>query len=141
MKYYLILLTILMSTLSFAGSKKGPSLKVIELREMYVDFMRYTSAQEPFMTNLGFIPTHRLDLHTNMDLFNKIGFFDTMVHSQTDQTQYRKVGLRYRVGAHITSWADVYFDHFSQHILDAVPASANTYDAVGVRIHLYQEKK
>lgn len=111
--------------------------KLIELKEAYVDYMHYGYAREPFFLD-GQIPTSRLDINFNLDFLNRIVYLNNMVHSETDQSQYRKIGWNYRFGIHIWDILDLYFEHFSQHLLDAVPVSRNTYDAVGVRVYIFR---
>lgn len=114
--------------------------KLLEVSSVYVDYMHYTWAAEPFM--LPTVPTNRLDLHVNVELLNRTIFINNMVHSETDAYQYRLIGWNYRFGIHIGSNLDLYYEHFSQHLLDTAPITgANTYDAIGFRLYLFRRKE
>lgn len=113
--------------------------KLLEVKDTYLDYMHYTFAAEPFM--LPNVPTNRIDLHLNLELLNRTLFIDNMVHSETDQYQYRLIGWNYRFGIHLGDYVDVYFEHFSQHLLDTTSLNGtNSYDAVGARIYFYKRK-
>lgn len=114
--------------------------RILEVKDVYVDYMRYKYAQDPYLAPT-YHPKDRLDLHLDLEMMNGFIFFDNMVHSLTDESQYRLVGWNYRAGVHILNFADVYIEHFSQHLLDYVPASTNSYDALGIRIYFYRRDK
>lgn len=112
---------------------------LLETKEVYLDYMHYIDSRQPFLAP-SYAATNDFDLHLNLELFNGYGFVDNMIHSSTDATQFRLVGWNYRAGVHIGPYADVYFEHYSQHLLDYTPASPNVYDGVGVRIYFYRKK-
>lgn len=111
--------------------------KFIDVSAVYLDYMHYTFASEPWLLPTD-QPTNRFDLHLDMDLLNHTFFFNNMIHSETDMYQYRLVGWNYRFGVHLGRYVDAYMEHFSQHLLDAVPTAPNTYDAIGVRVYFYK---
>lgn len=121
------------------ASMAGADIKLMELKSTYLDYMHYTFAMEPFMYPAT--PTNRFDLHLDLEFLNRTLFMDNMIHSETDQYQYRLIGWNYRFGAHVGSNVDLYFEHFSQHLLDTTPQNGiNTFDAVGVRVYFYKRK-
>ena len=127
--------------LLIAASASADDFHLIDVDKVYVDYMHYTYAAEPFMYNAGYTPTNRLDVHLDLKLFDGIGFIDNMIHSETDQSQYRVVGWNYRMGAHVGNNLDIYFEHYSQHLLDSPTVGPNSFDALGVRVYLYKAKQ
>jgi hypothetical protein len=111
--------------------------KFIDVSAVYLDFMHYTWAVDPFLQPT-LAPTNRFDLHLDMELLNRTFFFNNMIHSETDQYQYRLIGWNYRFGVHLGNYVDLYIEHFSQHLLDIAPATANTYEAIGLRVYFYR---
>lgn len=110
---------------------------ILEVKAVYVDYMNMKYSQEPFLA-----PTYhakdRLDLHLDIELVDHILFVDNMIHSETDESQYRLVGWNYRAGVHVGNSIDLFIEHFSQHLLDYVPNSTNSYDAIGFRLYFYR---
>lgn len=133
------LLALLMVISPAASATQLSDWKVLELREAYLEYGSYTWAIEPFLAPT-YRPTQRFNVGLNIDLVNGIVFFDNVVHSETDQFQYRKVGWNYKFGVHLGDSVDVFFEHFSQHLLDVQPVMPQTYDMVGVRVWLYRKK-
>lgn len=116
------------------------SFNFMNLREVSIDYNHYTWAINPFLAPT-FKPTNKLDLNLKVNYLNDWIFTDFRVHSQTDQTQYRLIGLNYQIGIHAGSYIDVYFDHFSQHLLDYPIAMPNTFDAIAVKFYIYRGDK
>ena len=120
-------------------TKWNKDTKLLDVNEVFIDYQHYTWAIEPFMAGNNLTPTNALDLHVNFDMLNHIMFMDNMIHSETDQYQYALVGWNYKVGFHMGRYIDVFFQHYSQHLLDVTPVNgSNTYDAVGFRLYLYR---
>lgn len=150
MKKLILSLIILLSTNSYAIDFGGfdrwdvtkwtwADTKLLEVKAVYLDYMHYTFAAEPFM--LPNVPTNRLDLHVDLEFFNRTFFLDNMIHSETDQSQFALIGWNYRLGVHIGDYVDFYLDHYSQHLLDVPDMNGpNTYDSIGVRIYFYKRK-
>lgn len=127
------LLLLLLSTNAYA-------FEFMALDKAYVDYAHYTWAREPFLAQAGFVPTDKIDLHVDLNLLSNVVFFQNMVHSEMDKSQYRLIGWNYKLGVHVNSTIDLFFEHYSQHILDAPTVSPNTFDAIGFRIYLYKQK-
>lgn len=115
------------------------NFKLLELKSVYLDYMHYTYAVEPFITPMA--PTNRLDLNVNIELLNRILFMDNIVHSETDKNQYALIGWNYRVGVRLGNYVDLYFAHESLHLLDrTLPVGPSSYDALGMRIYFYRRR-
>lgn len=139
MKKWLVLLAMLFSPTASQGTDLS-DWKILEMRETYLEYGYYTWAVEPFLAPT-FRPTQKFDLAVNLDLFNRIMFMDNTIHSETDQYQYRKIGWHYKLGIHLGDSADVFFEHFSQHLLDTTPQMPQTFDMVGIRVWFYKRDR
>lgn len=135
---YLALLALFLCSIGQANDLSEWHL--VEMDKTYIDYMHFTYAAEPFFQPY-YTPTTRLDLHVDLKLLDDAMFFNNMVHTETDQTQFRSVGWNYRLGVHLGDSVDLYFEHYSIHLLDAIPQFDYKYDAIGVRIYLYKGSK
>lgn len=146
--FYLLALTFLGVSLMLSGyvraehsNLRSPAdLKVLNLRTLYVDSAKYVGSVLPWIPAYS-IPNYSLDLHVDLDLFDRLAFLNSMVHSMTDDTQFRLVGLQFRAGVHLHRTIDIYYEHYSQHLLDVAPSGSNVYDSVGIRLYLYRDGK
>ena len=87
-----------------------------EVNEVSVEYKSFVGAnRDPLFYNST--PNNELNLNVNLTL-NSYLFMDNQVHSMTNESQYYLVGWHYKLGAHITDDLDLYYEHFSQHILD-----------------------
>lgn len=123
-----------------AGGLKLGDFRLLDVKDVYVDYMSFQYSNEPFLA-----PTYhakdRVDLHLDLEGMNGILFLDNMIHSETDIAQYRLVGWNYRGGIHIGPFCDVFFEHYSMHLLDYVPQQSSSYDALGFRLYFYKKDK
>jgi len=114
----------------------------VQLHDAYVQYTRYfDGGRYPLITNAGNPEGrlgHELNLSLNLDIF-KYGLWDSTVHSMTDQSQFRLVGLESRLGARITPNVEINYYHYSQHSLDySFPWGFPVQD--GVQLRLYFQK-
>lgn len=128
-----LLLICLLPTASYA------EWKVLEVDKLYVDTGQYLYASEPFLLP-NYKPEYKLDVNLNLLMFDGVMFFDNKIFSEMDNTQYRKVGWNYSIGIHFGPFFDAFFEHKSEHLLDATPTYASRYDLIGVRLYLYNRK-
>lgn len=93
-------------------------------------------------------PDKQLDLTVNLRIMDYL-YMQNTVHSMTDRAldggagQFRVVGWHYQLGIHLSQYADVYVEHFSQHLLDTQYEDAQHFpavDSVGVKIFIYREQ-
>lgn len=129
----------LLALILLLSSSAQAQFKVMEAREVYAEYAWNTYSAEPWLAP-NYSASNRFDLHVNVDFFNRYAFIDTMVHSLTDSTQYRLVGLQYRIGLRPIPQVELYFEHYSQHLLDYVPNMPNAYDSVGIKVYIYKRK-
>lgn len=120
------------------ASGSFPLLSLTEVSVKYQQFL--PGAVDPMITNAPL--SHQLDKELNLtvdaDVF-KYGYWHNVVHSQTDQFQFRKVGWEIQLGVRAGKYLDLYYEHWSQHLLDAVSKEAfPRQDGLGLRIYLYR---
>lgn len=110
------------------------------LEEVSGDYARFKSdSREPVI--YPDTPKERLDLNINMS-FLKYGFSSNTVHSLTDDSQFRVVGWKYQIGVHLSYWADIYCEHFSQHILDmAGDRPYPVQNLIGIKVYMYRRNQ
>lgn len=135
--YSLLCLTLLTSGLS-----KGNEINkfhILEINAVYLDYLQVARGTEPFLAP-SYHPKEKLDLHVDLDIANGWLFFNNMVHSETDAAQYRLIGWNYRIGVHIFRSADIFMEHYSQHLLDYAPSMDNNYDALGIRLYFFRKE-
>ncbi len=108
----------------------------VHLQEVTVDYGRYMDgSRAPIVDNVK----ERLDLSVNLSLLKYL-YLDNTVHSLTDPYQFRLVGWHYQFGVHFGRNIDVYYEHFSQHILDNYYDNYPLENLVGVKIKLYERQ-
>jgi hypothetical protein len=128
----LIIIALLQLILTSASASYG-----VELKELSVDYGRYLDGSYSLFVAA---PKERLNL--NLDLgFLKYGYVKNVIHSMTDSGQFRLVGWQYQVGAHLGDHVDVYFEHFSRHLLDTQQLRFPQENLVGVKLHIYRRDK
>lgn len=112
---------------------------VWQLEELSLDYAKYKSDTRDAML-YPIVPTDRLDLRVNTTIL-QYGFFDSLVHSETAQTQFREVGWQYRVGVRVGR-LELYGEHYSQHFLDMQgPTGYPVQNLLGVKFNIFKREK
>lgn len=112
------------------------SAQAFEVESLDVKYNRFIDSYNPYVNNM----TSRVSLDLRLNVYG-VFFMDNEVHTETDDSQYRSIGWHYTAGAHITDDIDVYYEHHSQHVLDAAPPlHYQLEDSVGIRIRLLGKK-
>jgi hypothetical protein len=123
-------------------AEAGSPWKLIELRESYINYKYFVHpGRDPLFTDLPH--KEELNLHVNTDILRYM-YWDNMVHSMTDASQYRVVGLNTKLGVRLSGILDVQFEHFSKHMLDTVHPWMRGFpveDSVGINLYLYRPDK
>lgn len=130
----LVLFMIIISMrISEAKEKKGHLRDYVEIRDLYIEAERATMVNRNYFFKDRDQRRYSLNLGLNLDITEDF-FFNSLVTSMTDKNQFRFVGLDFDTGYRILHGFEVYFKHFSGHILD------DTYDegfpqdnSIGVR--------
>jgi hypothetical protein len=147
MSKYIILIMLIIPNIGYSRD-----FKVIELDEIRVDYMKFADGgRDPALTNgtdreLGML----LDLNVHTTLF-KYGYWRTLVHSYTTNyadthkpDQFKLIGLNMELGVRVTNWLDIYYSHYSQHLLDMPSEAIGGYpmnDGVGIHLYIYSNQR
>lgn len=112
----------------------------IKLKKLYLE------AEKPVISNRSAYmlvdenTTNYLNLGFDLGLF-KLGYLNSKVVSQTNESQFRHVGLHSELGVTVYGGVELYLRHFSGHIIDgAYPTRFPQENALGLRLILYKEK-
>ena len=137
----------LLSQLLLAGEL--PDQKVLELEEASITLNQFLpGGSYPLITENGLSNRaldKELNLNLNMSVF-KYGFWDNRIHSMTDsgtngdRGQFRLIGWNFKLGVHLGKRFDIYYEHFSQHLLDAQFKWGRfpVQDSIGIKLILYR---
>lgn len=124
----------------------------IQLQEVKIGFMNFfPGGRDAMINNNGLTdkePAQQLDLNINTNIY-KWGYFNSLVHSLTDRdtitgaSQFRLVGLNLELGVRINKYIDVFYWHYSSHLLDTKYywGGYPLLDSVGVHIYLYRKNE
>ncbi len=125
--------------------------KLIDLDEVKISYTSFfPGGRDPLISYNGLpdrSPDKQLDLHIDSTIANYL-YWNSTVHSLTDQyastgksDQFRVIGLHMTVGLRLTNFLDVYYDHFSQHMLDTnyVYGGFPVTDGIGFNLYLYRK--
>lgn len=112
----------------------------LDLKEVSADYARFKDgSRDPVM--YPDTPKERLDVNINMGVLRYV-YMNNMIHSETDQSQFRVIGWKYQMGIHIGSWADLYAEHFSQHLLDTQGQTAYpVQNLIGLKLYIYRKDR
>jgi hypothetical protein len=113
----------------------------IQLDEVSVDWMHY----HPYSRSPYFYDSQMKDgiaIHMNSDMLFDYLYWDNTVHTDTDDTQFHTVGWKFELGAHVTSFLNLYYHHHSQHIMDGqLPyMKFPSEDSYGITINIYNAR-
>ncbi len=135
----------------FATLADADEFHLIQLEEVRVDYMNFLpGGRDPLLSYNGLpnrAPGKELDVHIDSTIANYF-YWNNMIHSTTDvytdtrkDDQFRVIGLNMELGVRLTSWLDVYYWHYSQHLLDTTYAYGGfpVLDAVGIHLYLYRK--
>lgn len=140
-----LLLILLLSTKAFG-------FDVVSLDKVVIDYKTYLpGSRDPLINSNGLLnkaPGQSLNLSLNTTLL-KYAYFNGTVHSTTDidlstnSGQFRVVGLEAELGIRLTPFLNLYYYHYSQHLLDTTYqfGGSPVLDGVGVSIILFSKEK
>lgn len=137
----------------FAAACNAREFSLIELEEVKITYMSFfPGGRDPLISYNGLpdrSPGKQLDLRIDTTVANYFYWTNT-VHSLTDQYastghegQFRVVGLNMILGLRVASFLDIYYYHFSKHLLDAVyaPGGFPVVDSIGFNLYLFRKDK
>lgn len=144
----------LIISLVYAGNIFASDFRILQLDEVRVDYMSFFSkGRDPMITNNG-LPDRELGKLLDMQISTtvlKYGYWRSLVHSYTDAvmnseggSQFRSVGLNMELGIRLFSQLDIFYWHYSQHLLDTTSDKIGGFpvqDAVGIHLYLYSSDR
>lgn len=108
------------------------------LQQVTMDYARYQDGSRVLLYPQGSMPKERLNLGLDLEWLS-YGYMNNTIHSGTDQNQFKTIGWQYQIGVHLGDIADVYTEHYSQHLLDE--RSGQSYpveNLIGIKFYLYR---
>lgn len=146
----LIIISLFISQLAFADDDFH-LLDLNEIKLTYIDY--FPGGRDPIISNNGLPnrePGKLLDASITTDVL-KYGYWRSLVHSETDSYvdtkkdgQFRLVGLNMEIGVHVTPAIDVFYWHYSKHLLDTTSDNIGGFpveDGVGINITIFSKNK
>jgi hypothetical protein len=113
----------------------------IQPDEVSVQYKSYhQSARHPLFVNSRL--KEGIDLTMNTDFLFETLFWDNLIHTNTDDSQYRHIGWQFRLGTRVTSFLSVQYEHHSQHLLDSAYPHMKfpVEDSLGFTLTIYQAR-
>jgi len=109
------LMTVLLTILLILASHSAQA-QILELKKLDLSYKHYAdSTRDPLFYDST--PKESIDLRLNMDLAD-IFFWDNLVHSMTNNSQYYMIGWNFQFGIHVTDNLSIQYEHYSKHLLD-----------------------
>lgn len=139
MKYFINLFII--TTLFFNSySSRADFIELNEIKVSYVNF--FSGGRDPLIS-YNQNPNKLLDLDVNTN-FATYFFWNNKIHSMSDNSQFRVIGLNTLLGLRIFDFMDLYYYHYSQHLLDTATYQYGggfpLLDGIGINLYLFQKK-
>lgn len=135
------MLTVTSITLAEPFSNYDP---LIQVKDLYITGKAFQAgAQWPLITDLN--PSGQLrygvDLNLNTNLLG-IFYWNSLITSMTDETQFRSLAYKFEVGARILPCLYIEYGHNSWHTFDTTYSGGyQIYDYIGVRLNLINSSK
>ncbi len=126
-----MLIAVFLCTFSMATARSQ------ELEQLTTEYIRFHNGSTPYMTKRSVLK-EELNLTVEMKWPWKF-YTETTIHSQTDQDQFRLVGLKARFGLRFESLSFGYY-HFSRHTLDKKRPGSFNEDGLYLKMILYKRK-
>ncbi len=134
--WFLLIMTALLACHVYSRADEGYGVYLDEFSVDYGVFRQ--GSREPVL--YPYTPKERLDVNANLS-FLRYGYLHNTIHSETDPNQFRLIGWHYQLGVHVGPWADIYAEHFSQHLLDVAGDMPYPSENIfGIKFYLYRRK-
>ena len=128
-------------TLALMSEAQAGENWFIQPDEVSVTYKKYhESSRHPLFTNSQL--KEGVNITVNTDILG-VFFWDNLVHSNTDDSQYRHIGWNFKLGVRPLSWLTLQYEHHSQHLLDTAYPHMKfpVEDSVGFTINIFQQRK
>lgn len=146
MKLLLLLIFLLSSPI------QASEFRLIDLDEVLIDYVNFfPKSYNPLINNNGLSNRElgkEFDLTISTTLI-QYGYMRGLIHSLSDSFidthkdgQFREVGLNLELGIRIAPFLDIYYWHYSQHVLDIqTPWHFPVEDGIGIHLYLYSKDR
>lgn len=117
---------------------------LIQVKDLYITGKVFkTGAQWPLISDLN--PTSQLRYGLDLTLnttFLGVFYWNNLVTTMTDETQFRSLAYKFEVGARILPCLYIEYGHDSWHTFDTTYRGGyQIYDYIGVRLNLINSSK
>lgn len=117
---------------------------LIQVKDLYITGKAFQNgSQWPLISDLT--PTHQLRYGIDLTLnttFLGIFYWNSLITSIVDETQFRSLAYKFEVGVRILPALYVEYGHNSWHVFDTTyPPGYQVYDYIGVRLNLINSSK
>lgn len=131
-----IVLLLFLITITFHINVRADIIKVDSL---YLEFEKTAGTNRQYYLPNDSVPKNNFNL--GFDISDKLSilYLNTLISSTTDQSQFRYVAMDNEFGLNTTLNLQIYFRHYSGHILDASDPSDMRFpeeNVFGIRFHL-----
>ena len=133
-----LLLLLLLCTNAYAANDNW----FIQVDELTLNYKKYhPSSRHPLFYDSKM--KEGIDLTMNNDLGFGLLFWDNVIHSATNSSQYYLVGWQFKLGLRMTQFLTVQYEHHSQHVLDSTYPNMKfpVEDSVGFTLRILSTTK
>jgi hypothetical protein len=129
-----------LTALAFAGllacDANADDWKLLELDEASVNYKSFhPNNHAPLFDGPQ---KERVTLNLDADVA-KFFFFNNKVHGTTTSAQYHLIGWNFQIGARVSKYVDVQYEHHSQHLLDRpAPGHFPVEDSIGFTLIFFR---
>jgi hypothetical protein len=112
---------------------------LIELDEVSINYKNFMDGgRNPYFYDS--VPKEEVNYQINTTVAKHF-YWNTKLHSMTNDAQYYMAGLNLKLGFSLTDWLDVQYEHFSRHVLDHTypHQKFGVEDSVGIVLFLYRK--
>ncbi len=131
---------ILIVFLLFITNMTNAAESVMEVDKLYIETEKMVRTNRGYYVPDNSIPKNNFNLGLNLkDRFKGIFYVNSLISTTTDESQFRYIALDTEVGIDTTIGIDVYFRHYSGHMLDSYDRSNTRFpeeNVVGLRFYL-----
>ncbi len=96
----------------------GKDLKLLDVDEVNVSTAKFGCNREPMTPQYGCKDyVGRVEVDFNLRILGA-GYWDNNVHTEGLRGQVKTVGWHFEMGAHVTPYLDMFYEHHSRHVME-----------------------
>lgn len=111
----------------------------VEVDKLYIETEKMTSTNRGYYLPKNSEPKYNFNLGLNMTDGLGILYSDNKISSTTDQSQFRYISLDTEFGLNTTIGLQIYYRHYSGHMLDAYEQGSERFpqeNVIGIRFNI-----